>query len=191
MKTHQRAIVAALGTAVLAALTLAPAASASTTEDLLIQVIPGVTTEVKESNSTFLCPPNQVLTSRQHIGDENGRTQYTCSRILINSELVTVSSDLENAVLRERDSNYTARADFAMVARSHKGDENGSTTYSAAAMSWHGRTVGLTNYRWTIPMRESSHIGQAAFNEVMTGRKHSGDENGNTSYQFATVTVLP
>jgi hypothetical protein len=34
--------------------------------------------EIKESNSQFVCSENQILNGRWHKGDENGKTKYHC-----------------------------------------------------------------------------------------------------------------
>ena len=36
---------------------------------------------MKESNSSFLCPTNCVITGRRHTGDENGQTTYEYSTL--------------------------------------------------------------------------------------------------------------
>ena len=35
--------------------------------------------DIKESNSQFTCPSNQVMIARYHYGDENGQTAYKCA----------------------------------------------------------------------------------------------------------------
>ncbi|MET7338741.1 hypothetical protein [Nonomuraea sp. NPDC005650] len=75
----------------------------------------------------------------------------------------------------------------ALVGRQHTGDENGSTRYATASLSAWGRTVELTSYRWTPGQRESSSYSKAGDYEVMGGRQHSGDENGQTRHQYARI----
>jgi len=39
------------------------------------------TDDIKESNSSYTCPANTVMTGRGHRGDENGWTQYQCATL--------------------------------------------------------------------------------------------------------------
>ncbi|WP_344972982.1 hypothetical protein, partial [Streptosporangium fragile] len=163
----------------------APAAAAAGES---IQIIHTYTYTMKESNSPFYCPANEVMIGRSHYGDENGNTTYRCGRIYINGELVTVTLATTGTV-RESKSNYSTPEDKAITGRYHVGDEKEDTLYFASALSWQGKTVRLTSRRWTGYVRESNHISIAGANEVMTGRSHYGDENGRTDYEYATVTI--
>ena len=54
-----------------------------------ILIIPdkrSVSTSMKESNSSFLCPSNCVITGRWHKGDENGQTQYEYATLKVVDE---------------------------------------------------------------------------------------------------------
>ena len=37
--------------------------------------------DMKESNSHYVCPTNQVMTGRSHVGGEDGMTKYRCSTL--------------------------------------------------------------------------------------------------------------
>ncbi|MBO3747340.1 hypothetical protein J5X84_14785 [Streptosporangiaceae bacterium NEAU-GS5] len=179
---------ASITAAALVSLSVAPATAVAANPPY-IQIRPGYSMTVKESGSRFRCPEDQVLTGRAHHGDENGSTTYYCGFIYIDYEKVIVPSTQYKVRVKERGSDYATPEDHAIGGRDHDGDENGMTTYySAEPISWRGQPVHLVYRRWTDDMKESSHTSLAGYGEIMTGRRHSGDENGPTAYQYATVT---
>lgn len=133
------------------------------------------------------CPTDQVLLGRAHYGDENGTTTYYCGLILIDGQQVQVSAPTWSDSQRESNSAFAAPHNQALVGRLHTGDEHGSTRYATASMTLSGRTVNLSSYRWTLNQIESNSYSKAGVGEVMVGRQHSADENGPTSYQYATI----
>ncbi|MET7466615.1 hypothetical protein [Nonomuraea sp. NPDC005501] len=186
---RQKALSAATAAlAGLAAVTMAAPAPASASA-VTIRVERGHTETVREWFDPFTCPTNMVLTGRSHHGDENNATTYYCSFIFVNDEQARVFVGDWTPGQKESRSSYSAPADQALVGRWHTGDENGTTKYRPATISWQGRQVRLTDPLWTGEYKESSHTWQAEFNKVMVGRSHTGDENGRTKYQYATVTV--
>ncbi|SNT43996.1 hypothetical protein SAMN05216276_104334 [Streptosporangium subroseum] len=193
MRTYSKAVSAAMAAAALTAVTTAfPASAASASvasaTAVTIRVERASSEEVPEWRSQFTCPTNQVLTGRTHVGDENSPTTYHCSWIFINDEQVRVNILDWTPGVKESKSTYVAPANWALVGRSHSGDENGLTRYRPATLFWQGRQVSLTGATWTGEYRESNHTTHAPYNQVMTGRLHTGDENGKTQYQYATVT---
>lgn len=83
---------------------------------------------------------------------------------------------------------FEAPESNAMVGREHDGDENGISVVYFAMLTYLGRPVTLVNKRWSETYTEESHESKANPGEIMTGRKHFGDENGDTEYQYAVVT---
>ncbi|QTZ93489.1 hypothetical protein [Streptomyces auratus] len=188
---RQAAMVLA-GAGLLSGLGTAEAAdvSAASRAEPVVIIIDGYTQTVRESAGTpVLCPTNQVLLGRAHSGDENGNTTYYCGIILIDGRLVHVSAPTWSASQRESNSFFSAPANHPLVGRQHTGDENGQTRYASASLTLDGGPVTLSSYYWTPSQRESSSYSKAGPGEVMTGRQHIGDENGQTSYQYARVTV--
>ncbi|WP_182875574.1 hypothetical protein [Microbispora sp. H10670] len=184
MRTLGKALSVVAVAAALSATTMASPASAAVT----IKVESVYTRTVWEGAGTqFTCPTNQVITGRSHFGDEGDQTTYYCSRILINDEVVEVHAGDWTAAQRESRSDYSAPDHQVVVGRWHKGDENGETRYRSAALYWQGRQVWLANGDVTGQYTESNHKWQAKAGTVMTGRTHYGDENGKTTYRFATV----
>ncbi|MFC7330285.1 hypothetical protein [Marinactinospora rubrisoli] len=184
-RTGKRAL-ALVSTGLLSAgLATATATEASAAE---IIIIDGYTQTVRESDGVpVVCPTNQVLLGRSHSGDENGSTTYYCGLILIDGQVVQVSAPSWSGSQRESNSFFAAPANQVLVGRQHSGDENGQTRYATASMSAGGRPVELTSYRWSPGQRESNSYSKAGAYEVMVGRQHSGDENGETRYQYARI----
>jgi curli biogenesis system outer membrane secretion channel CsgG len=179
-----------LAVAITAAMATLPAAPASAATEVTITTELRHTSTVKESAGVaFTCPANEVLTGRRHSGDENGYTTYYCSRVLVNGEQALVSPGSWTSGQRESSSFYEAPADLALVGRWHSGDENGTTRYRTGALYWQGQQLRLAAYVWTGNLRESGHFSQGTPGEVMVGRAHWGDENGDTRYRYATVIV--
>ncbi|GAA2669000.1 hypothetical protein LV78_004150 [Actinosynnema pretiosum] len=153
-----------------------------------IVVIDAYTEKIKESAGVaFTCPTNQVLIGRAHGGDENGTTTYYCALILIDAQIAAVSAPTWSGNQKESNSLFSAATDQVLVGRQHSGDENGQTRYATAQLSVGGRAVTLTGRRWTDPQKESSSNSRAGELEVMVGRQHSGDENGQTRYEYARL----
>ncbi|MEU6718644.1 hypothetical protein ABZ897_44880 [Nonomuraea sp. NPDC046802] len=185
---HIRPTLATL-TGTLLTLTLTGITHAAPAHAAEIIIIDGYTETVKESAGIpVACPTNQVLLGRAHSGDENGSTTYYCGLILIDGQQVRVSAPSWSSQQRESNSFFAAPPNEVLVGRQHSGDENGPTRYATASMSVWGRTVELTSYRWSPSQRESNSHSKAGDYEVMTGRQHSGDENGQTRYQYARIS---
>ncbi|MEU1722807.1 hypothetical protein ACNF49_40255 [Actinomadura sp. ATCC 39365] len=183
---NKKVVPAAMAGVALAALTVTPATAAATP---VIEIRPGHSATVQESDHKFLCPTNEVLIGREHIGDENADTTYWCGRIYIDNEQVTtLRLSFLGSTEPENESFFVTQAHQALTGRSHDGDENGYTSYYTGALFWQGKVVKLVDRHWVTYPRESNHSTKAGALEVMTGRWHSGDENGQTGYEFATVT---
>lgn len=157
-----------------------------------------VTLGMKESGSYFLCPSNTVMTGRYHKGDENGQTQYeyaTLKAVDVNGNLVSGAITVEDirwdSYIKESSGNgYSAPANRVIVGRQHKGDENGQTRYATAVIKIDGKTTTLEEGLNSYSIKESSGIWSKADEyRVMTGRHHSGDENGQTYYTYAKVMI--
>ncbi|MFI6509934.1 hypothetical protein ACIBCT_20215 [Streptosporangium sp. NPDC050855] len=189
MRKKKTLSAAAAALTALAAMGVAAPAPASAAA-VKIEIVPAHSGSVWEDfEASFTCPTNMVLTGRSHYGDEGGRTTYYCSFILIEGEQARVYMSDWTRPQKENRSDFSAPDHQAVVGRWHEGDENGDTKYRTATMSWRGKQVLLANGDISVPYKESGHIWQAVGNTVMTGRKHTGDENGTTYYRFATVTV--
>ncbi|MEU4834027.1 hypothetical protein [Streptosporangium sp. NPDC023615] len=185
MTNHRTTVSAALAVAALAAVTMGSPAAAA---DYTIEVRADYTqTMPSEKNSQFICPVNQVLTGRRHVGNENAPTTYYCGTIYINGQQVFVYSGDWTQPRKESEGYIVAPADQVLVGRWHEKDENGPTRYRTAALYWQNRQVKVTGPIWSDQYKESSHTSMAPSNQVMTGRVHNGDENGKTQYQYSKL----
>ncbi|WP_433512989.1 hypothetical protein ACQP2T_56655 [Nonomuraea sp. CA-143628] len=186
MRQIRTTLAALTGTVLTLAIAGVSQATAAHAAEIII--IDGYTQTVRESAGIpVACPADQVLLGRAHFGDENGETTYYCGLILIDGQLVKIGAPSWSDAQRESNSSFVAPQNEVLVGRQHSGDENGPTRYAIASMSAWGRTVELTSYRWTPGQRESSSHSKAGDYEVMVGRQHSGDENGQTRYQYARI----
>ncbi|WP_432926462.1 hypothetical protein ACQPZZ_35955 [Microbispora sp. CA-135349] len=74
-----------------------------------------------------------------------------------------------------------------LTGRSHSGDERGQTIYYCSRILINGEQVEVHSGDWTTPQRESRSDYSAPNNQVIVGRWHQGDENGDTRYRTAAL----
>lgn len=99
--------------------------------------------------------------------------------------------------MKESRSNFLCPTNTVMTGRYHKGDENGQTQYEYAtlkAVDVNGNivagTITVEDVKWDSSIKESSGGGyDAPANRVIVGRKHDGDENGQTQYATAIIKI--
>lgn len=152
---------------------------------------------MKESQSSFLCPSNMVLTGRLHSGDENGNTVYeyaSLKAISVNGEVIEDADiTVQNVtwVEYEKESTgegYDAPYGKVIVGRRHSGDENGGTAYAIGDVFYNGHPTYISNYHISAPKKESDGVWfKVNDDSVITARHHYGDENGTTYYGFGTI----
>lgn len=107
-------------------------------------------------------------------------------------------------ISKESNSEFICPEGTVMTGRMHRGDDNGPTQYEYATLKAVDRNGSVikggivrivpvfqrdNNSYWTKPIKESDGIwaGESSSGLVMIGRKHSGDENGYTSYMLGYV----
>lgn len=164
-------------------------------------IVPDVRTasvNMKESGSSFTCPPGTVMTGRTHTGDENGNTQYeysTLKAINPKGEVVIGSITIEDikwdAEFEESSGlGYDAPINRVLVGRQHVGDENGKTKYATAVVKFNGHPTEVKNYEVSEAKKESGGWNwfKTSDKQVLTGRHHFGDENGNTYYSVGIIS---
>lgn len=145
---------------------------------------------IKESsNIAYTCPVNKIMVGHQHSGDENGKTRYQCATASINGTRLAINTNGWSNNYKESSHEYVCASDQVMIGRVHSGDENGATKYRCATIAW-GRSPGIEAAKISSnTIRESSSSYTCPDNTVMVGRHHIGDENGNTWYQCADLTI--
>ncbi|MER6003119.1 hypothetical protein ABT120_31415 [Nonomuraea angiospora] len=74
-----------------------------------------------------------------------------------------------------------------LTGRSHYGDESARTTYYCSRILINGEQVQVHAGDWTSPQRESRSDYSAPDNQVVVGRWHQDDENGDTRYRSAAL----
>ena len=161
---------------------------------------------IKESAGIwFNTDSRRVITGRYHLGDENGMTYYKSAelRVFIDTtekapEGTTIVPDrrTESTYVKESSgSAFICPAGTVMTGRIHLGDENEQTAYEYAtlkAIDKNGKPIEgeitIKNIEWSPEFQESyGRQFDAPFGRVIVGRKHSGDENGKTSYATGEV----
>lgn len=107
--------------------------------------------------------------------------------------------DLENVQLsqpfKQSELDFVCPANTCIVGRIHTGDENGTTQFKYARLipdpnSGVVGAISLTNPMTTGNFRQSDFNYNAPSGYVITGWQHSGDENGNTSFQYSKVSFI-
>lgn len=97
-------------------------------------------------------------------------------------------------------SEFVCHGNTVLTGHWHEGDENGKTQYQYAELELvdeNGNKVTepdleiiVGDYKWSEFIKESSGVTFIApDNQVIVGRLHLGDENGDTQYATAPVTV--
>ena len=91
---------------------------------------------------------------------------------------------------REAGDSFTCPENQFIVAREHKGDENGDTRYKCGTAKQNGEVIITKDSVWSANIKESDgtayNCASKTPQQAITGRQHSGDENGNTKYQCST-----
>ncbi len=157
--------------------------------------------EIKESSgTTFVAPTDRVIVGRYHSGDENGPTQYATAIIKVDGQQVKTFDLQSHSPFKESSGTwFVTDAQRVIVGRNHDGDENGKTFYITARLSANmpekepapKGTLIIPNVRsYSAEYKESNHKFECPKNTVMTGRIHTGDENGTTKYQYATLKAI-
>lgn len=87
----------------------------------------------------------------------------------------------------EPDSLFTCPGGQVMTGRSHKGDEDGKTTYWCGRVFIDGEAALVQSEGWSFPQKESSSYFVTSGDQVIIGRAHYDDENGKTQYLTGTL----
>lgn len=162
------------------------------------------TITVKENDDKeAFCPGSSMIYYRKHEGDENENTTYKCRT----AENYAISNRTWSEWIREsgRDPEktsatpsandkryifYTCPTNTVMTGRHHDGDENGDTRYQCASLvdSKTNLPVLVEPSVWSSEQKESSSTAEECpTDQVMIGRAHKNDENGETRYVCATL----
>lgn len=156
---------------------------------------------LKESSGTgFIASGNRVIVGRYHKGDENGYTKYATAIVKANGEIATVIDTQDSQTIKESSGTwFVTDAQRVIIGRVHKGDENGRTYYVTAKLlidsnlkepAPEGTRIVIDRRFNSSSFKESDSVFECPANTVMTGRSHSGDENGTTIYQYASLKAI-
>ncbi|HEY9257672.1 hypothetical protein [Chitinophaga sp.] len=176
--------------------TVAPALDATST--ILVVVASKSTSQsFKESDHSFTCPTNTIMTGRYHSGDENGQTMYeyaTLKAVDSSGNTVpgtfTVGNSGWSAGQKESSSDFGAPVNQVITAREHKGDENGQTWYKTGQIYFNNRLCYIEAEPDDLSITVKESAGSWAKKDIpMIRRRHSGDENANTTYYFGKMVL--
>ena len=128
---------------------------------------------------------------------EIGYTTYLCGKVYYNGAEIPISTSPFYAhwspSMKEAGSDYICPLNTVMTGSRTNGGVNGNTAYLCTPIIYGGNFVVLKWGDWSEPIEESgkSTDGHTRFtcpdNQVMAGRRHEGDRNGNTRYLCATI----
>lgn len=92
-----------------------------------------------------------------------------------------------------KDSTYTCPANQVMIGRAHYGDtESGEVYYKCSTYEPYGEKTVISAGTWSEGLTEGKPKGHSYTcpdGAAMIGSKHTGDENGTTTYQCGTVST--
>lgn len=151
---------------------------------------------LKASQEHFLCPSNCVLTGRCHSGDENGKTWYEYAELeavdengnIMSGKISVGPVTWSSAITESSGLGFDAPTNQVIVGREHKGDENAQTIYATAVVKFDDKICTTTDQISSNSINESKGIWCCSdTSRVMTGRHHSGDENGSTYYNYSKI----
>lgn len=146
----------------------------------------------KASQEYYLCSLNRVLTGRCHSGDENGKTWFEDAGLeavdeagnIVPGEISVTSVEWSEWSKESSGQGFDALNNRILVGREHKGDENGKTRYQTGLLKYKGKLVKVVPYP-NADMCIYESQGKTVYpkdNLVIIGIKHSGDENGITTF---------
>lgn len=153
----------------------------------------------KASKEHYLCSLNRILTGRCHSGDENGKTWFEDAGLeavdefgnRVSGEISVTSVEWSEWSKESSGQGFDALNNRVLVGREHRGDENGKTRYATAIVQFNGKNCMTTDRVSSSSIKESKGIWCCSDSErVMTGRHHSGDENGRTYYNYSKIYSL-
>ena len=85
-----------------------------------------VTTEMQDENRH-----SRIITGREHVGDENGKTRYQTGLLRYKGKLVKIVPypDADMYIHESRNETVYPKDNLVIIGIKHSGDENGITTY--------------------------------------------------------------
>ena len=161
----------------------------------LIPDVRTVSLTYKESNSSFQCPANTVMTGMYREKDENGSTLYEYATLkAVNSRGLQIAGEItvEDILWERIDSEssglgFDAPAGRVIVGRKHFGDENEPTWYATGVVKFNGYTAYMSSYTVSEAVTEPSGWYKCDNQHVITARHHHDDENGKTYFGLGAL----
>lgn len=97
----------------------------------------------RQSSLDYQAPAGYVITARKHNGDENGRTYFKISRVMVSQAYARTVDEAKSGSIKESSGTwYDTPAVGSMKAvitgMTHSGDENGKSTYTGKLLYFAG-----------------------------------------------------
>ncbi len=145
-----------------------------------------------EEDSLFKCANGQAMSARAHFGDETKLTQYRCSTPMQAGEAVQVGEPRKSQSQEEHKSYFVCPLDTVITGREHEKKEEGRTWHFCAPLTdYQGKPLQVVPQPWSSRMKESDHTFECPGQQVLIGRRHEGDENGDTWYRCGQLLGQP
>jgi hypothetical protein len=197
-EAHMRVLrFARFGVGLLSLLTQAIAQDKAVTTVRLVVSKTSVKSFDRESRAAFACSDGCVLVGRRHRRDENGPTDYREATLatvpkLVDGKNITIHfAQAHNIQKESRHEWFRSPSGHVITGREHSGDENGPTTYQTSVVKVGGIECRVVDREEESAVRRESedYWHDAPEGTVMTGRSHTGDENGPTKYEWGRLEV--
>jgi hypothetical protein len=95
---------------------------------------------IKQSDLSYSAPDGWVIVGRKHDGDENGKTSFQISQVVIDGATLAHTTDgMVSGQIKESSGIWWVASNLGnlmqvMTGTTHKGDENGNSTYTGSLL---------------------------------------------------------
>jgi len=153
-------------------------------------------TSLFDYNQGVIIGPGLLLEDKYKTADAEVRDNLACIKLVASRAfdvpLPPAATDRDRSwstAYTENSHDFSCPPNTIMTGRKHTGDENGPTRYECANAIQSGAIVVIQDKVKSSGIKESAGIYFVCpNNKIMTGRSHTGDENGRTTYECATAT---
>jgi hypothetical protein len=95
---------------------------------------------IEQSNLSYSAPDGWVIVGRKHDGDENGKTSFQISQVVISdTTLASTTDSMKSGPIQESAGIWWVASNLGslmqmMTGTTHAGDENGNSTYTGSLL---------------------------------------------------------
>lgn len=147
------------------------------------------------NKGSIVRPGLQLVDKGRLNQDGHIREKLSCVRITVSSSeqtpepapIVILANNAWSEAQNEETSDFSCEGDQILIGRKHTGDENGPTQYHCGTAN-PTEPFKLTQREENTVDSEKDSYFLCPPNKVITGRKHTGDEEEPTTYRCAAIT---